>query len=188
VPVSGASTSASSRFGVAAAVLVGVVVAAAIGSYAELHSPALRPLFLVGFSGMLQMKTWLATVAALFVVVQLLTALWMWGRLPGVRSAPAAVTAVHRWSGTLAFVTSLPVAMHCIWSLGFVTTSPRVVLHSTLGCVFYGAYATKMVGVRLRGAPAWLVPVLGGFTLAVFALVWLTSALWFFTRSGVPLT
>jgi hypothetical protein len=185
--VAGASTTPSSRFGVIAAVLVGVVVAAAIGSYADVHHPALRPLFLIGFSGMLQMKTWLATVALLFVVVQLLTALWMWGRLPGVRSAPAAVTTVHRWSGTIAFVVSLPVAMHCVWSLGFATTSSRVLWHSTLGCAFYGAYAAKMVGVRLRGAPPWLVPVLGGLTLAVFVLVWLTSALWFFSRSGVPL-
>jgi hypothetical protein len=185
--VAGANTTPSSRLGVGLAVLVGMLVAVSIGSYAAVHRPALRPLFLIGFSGMLQMKTWLASVAVLFVVVQLLTALWMWGRLPGTHSAPAAVTVVHRWSGTIAFVVSLPVALHCVWSLGFATASPRVLWHSTLGCAFYGAYATKMVGLRLRGAPPWLVPVLGGLTLALFVLVWLTSALWFFSRSGVPL-
>jgi hypothetical protein len=30
--------------------------------------------------------------------------------------------------------------------------------------------------------------VLGGLTFGLFVLLWLTSALWFFTRSGVPLT
>ena len=45
-----------------------------------------------------------------------------------------------------------------------------------------------MLGLRLRGTPGWLLPVLGGLTFTVFVLVWLTSALWFFTRSGLPLT
>ena len=95
---------------------------------------------------------------------------------------------MHRWSGAVAFAVSIPVAVHCVWSLGFVTTTPRVLWHSVLGCGFYGAYAAKMVGLRLRGTPGWLLPVLGGLTFAVFVLVWLTSALWFFTRSGLPLT
>ncbi|MGH8861847.1 MAG: DUF6529 family protein, partial [Jatrophihabitantaceae bacterium] len=181
-----ARTARSGLAGVGAVLLVGTAVGLGIGSYASIHHPALRPLFLVGFSGMLQMKTWLASVAALLVVVQLTTALWMWGRLPGVRSTPRAVAIAHRWSGTTAFVVSLPVALHCIWSLGFVTTTPRVLVHSTLGCAFYGAYAAKMLGLRLRNTPGWLVPVLGGLTFAVFVLVWLTSALWFFTRSGLP--
>jgi hypothetical protein len=30
--------------------------------------------------------------------------------------------------------------------------------------------------------------VLGGTVLASLVLIWLTSALWFFTRSGIPLT
>ena len=49
--------------GLALALLVGCAVALTIGLYARLHEPALRPLFLVGFSGMLQLKAWLATAA-----------------------------------------------------------------------------------------------------------------------------
>jgi len=30
--------------------------------------------------------------------------------------------------------------------------------------------------------------VLGGTVLSALVLIWITSALWFFTRSGVPLT
>lgn len=171
----------------AAALLAGAAVAVVLGVYARVHKPALRPLFLLGFSGMLQLKTWLATAVLLFAAIQVLTALWMWGRLPGVRSTPRWVGPVHRWSGAIAFVISLPVALHCVWSLGFGTASFRVLAHSTLGCAFYGAYAAKMLGLRLRGRPAWFLPVLGGTVFTVFVLVWLTSAAWFFSRSGLPL-
>jgi hypothetical protein len=177
-----------SAIGLGAVLLLGVAVAVVLGVYARVHRPAERPLFLLGFSGMLQMKTWLATAAAVLVVVQLLTALWMWGRLPGAGPRPGWVPAAHRWSGSLAFLFSLPVALHCVWSLGLVTTTPRVLAHGLLGCAFYGAYAAKMIGLRLRGLPGWVLPVLGGTVLALFVLLWATSALWFFTRSGVPLT
>jgi hypothetical protein len=176
------------RVTVAAVLLLGAAVAVGLGVYARVHDPALRPLFLFGFSGMLQMKTWLATIAVALVVVQLVSALWMWGRLPGVRSTPRWVAPVHRWSGTVAFVVSLPVALHCVWSLGFATAGARVVAHSIAGCAFYGAYAAKMLGLRLGGTPRWLVPVLGGTVFTLFIVVWLTSALWFFSRSGLPLT
>lgn len=176
------------RTAAAATLLLGAAVALGLGVYAKVHDPALKPLFLAGFSGMLQMKTWFATVAVVLVVVQLVGALWMWGQLPGVRTTPRWVAPVHRWSGTIAFIVSLPVALHCLWSLGFATTSARVLVHSTCGCLFYGAYAAKMLGLRLRDTPRWLLPVLGGATFALFVLVWLTSALWFFTRSGLPLT
>ena len=87
-----------------------------------------------------------------------------------------------------AFVISLPVALHCLWSLGFVTSTPRVLVHSVAGCTFYGAYAANCFGLRLRGAPAWTLPVVGGLAFTAFVALWLTSALWFLTRSGLPLT
>lgn len=177
----------SARLGLTALLLVGAAVAVLLGVYARLHPPASRPLFLLGFSGMLQLKAWLTTAALVLVVVQVLSALWMWGRLPGAGRAPGWAAPVHRWSGTLAFVLTVPVALHCLWSLGLVSTSPRVVIHAELGCVFYGIYAAKMLGLRLRGLPGWTLPVLGGVLFAVFVLLWVTSALWFFTRSGIPL-
>jgi hypothetical protein len=175
-------------FAVAVLLLLGAAVAVALGVYARVHQPALRPLFLVGFSGMLQMKTWLATAAVVLVLVQVTTALWMWGRLPLAGAAPAWVPTLHRYSGAVAFTLSVPVALHCLWSLGFATTSTRVAVHGTAGCVFYGAYAAKMLGLRLRGIPGWTLPVFGGLVFAALIAAWLTSALWFFTRSGLPLT
>ena len=73
-------------------------------------------------------------------------------------------------------------------ALGFATSSPRVLAHGLAGCLFYGAYAAKMLGLRVRGLPGWSLPVLGGTVFSALVLIWLTSALWFFTRSGVPLT
>ena len=169
-------------------VLLGVLVAVALGTYARVHDPAGRPLTTFGFSGMLQMKAWLSSIAGVLLLVQLTTALWMWGRLPGAGRAPGWAQPVHRWSGSVAFVVTLPVAFHCVWALGFTTGSTRVLLHGIAGCAFYGAYAAKMLGLPVRGLPGWALPVLGGTVLTSLVVVWLTSALWFFTRSGIPLT
>jgi hypothetical protein len=171
-----------------AVLLVGAAVAVGLGVYAKEHTPAGRPIFTLGFSGMLQFKTWLSTIALALLLVQLVTASWMWGRLPGVGQASAGVAVVHRWSGTLAFVVTLPVAFHCLWALGFGTTPTRVIVHSVAGCVFYGAYASKMLALRVRGLSGWTLPVLGGTVFAALVVAWLTASLWFFTRSGLPLT
>ena len=179
---------AGPRAGLAGVLLVGAAVAVSLGIYGREHKPALRPLFLVGFSGMLQMKTWLSCIVLVLIVAQVLSASWMWSRLPGAGDPPGWLAPAHRWTGALAFVVSVPVALHCLWSLGYVTTTTRVLVHSTMGCVFYGAYAAKMLGLRLRGLPGWTLPVLGGTVFAAFVVLWLTSALWFFTRSGLPLT
>ena len=89
---------------------------------------------------------------------------------------------------SVAFIITLPVAFSCIWALGFQTYSLRVVVHGLCGCLFYGAYAAKMLGLRLKGLPGWALPVLGGSVLALLVGLWLTAALWFFTRQGIPLT
>jgi hypothetical protein len=168
--------------------LFGAVVALSIGLYAKLHTPSGRPVVTLGFSGILQMKVWLTTAAASLLVVQLVTALWMWSRLPGAGPAPPWASVLHRWSGATAFIITLPVAFSCIWALGFQTYSVRVAVHGVCGCLFYGAYAAKMLGLRLRGLPGWALPVLGGSVLTLLVALWLTAALWFFTRHGIPLT
>ena len=172
----------------AALLVVGALIAVTLGVYAKVHDPAARPVFTLGFSGVLQMKAWLTTLALALVVVQLTTALWMWGRLPGAGAAPAGVGWVHRWTGAAAFVVTLPVAFHCLWSLGFGSGSTRVLVHGIAGCAFYGAYAAKMLGLRLAGLPPRTLPVLGGLVVATVIALWLSAALWFFTRSGLPLT
>src|ERR671920_2109966 len=105
--------------------------------------------------------------------VQVTTALWIFGKLPG--RAPDWAGGLHRISGRLAFLLSLPVAYHCLWSLGFQDTDTRVLAHSLLGCAFYGAFAAKVVIVRARSLPGIALPVAGGVLFTVLISVWLTS-------------
>jgi hypothetical protein len=165
-----------------AAATAGAGVAVALGTYGRLHRATGEAITTFGFPGVLPMKVWLASVAAALALAQLLSAAWMWGRLPGAPTpAPRAVATAHRWTGTVAFVVSLPVAYHCLWSLGFRTTDARVLTHSILGCAFYGAFVTKMMLLRSRHLPGWTLPVAGGALVALLTGLWLTSAAWFFT-------
>ena len=184
-----AATSSRRQLGIVALFVFGALVALSIGLYAKLHTPSGRPVTTLGFSGLIQMKAWLTTAATALLIVQVLTALWMWGKLPRVRGyAPAWAQVLHRFSGSAAFILTLPVAFSCIWSLGFQTYSLRVAAHGAFGCLFYGAYAAKMLGLRLKGLPGWALPVLGGAVLTLLVALWLTAGLWFFTRHGLALT
>jgi hypothetical protein len=162
---------------------VGAVVAVVLGVYGSLHTPTGVAVNLAGFSSTQSVKAWLATVVVLLAVVQLLSALAMYGKLG--RTTPAWVSPVHRWSGRLAFLVSIPVALHCLYALGFQSFDTRVLLHSLLGCFFYGAFVAKMLLLRKDGAPGWSLPLLGGLVFTGLVGLWLSASLWFFTQSGL---
>ena len=94
---------------------------------------------------------------------------------------------VHRVSGTLAFVLSLPVAAYCLYGFGFAPEpfSTRTLIHSLAACAFYGAFAAKVLLVHSRRIPGWALPVAGGLLLTAVVVVWLTSSLWFFSEIGL---
>jgi hypothetical protein len=167
--------------------LGGAAVAVALGVYGRQHDPAGQALFTLGFSGTINMKAWLATLVLLLAIVQISLALWMYGKL-GSRPAPAWTGQAHRLVGTLAFLVSLPIAYHCLWSLGFERhpDQARRFWHSLFGCAFYGAFTVKVLCVRSRRVPGWALPVVGGTVFALLVALWLTSALWFFRNSGFP--
>ncbi len=162
-----------------AALALGAAVALALGTYGRLHDPSGQTLTTLGFDSQLQMKAWLTTAALALGGVQLVSALAMYGRL-GRRAQVPWVGPVHRTSGLLAFLISLPVAAHCLWSLGFSTFDARTTAHSVLGCAFYGAFAAKMLTLRTHGGPKWLLPVLGSLVLTLLAGLWLTASFWYF--------
>lgn len=165
----------------------GGAVALAIGVYGRVHTPTGQTVWDFGFPGVLVMKVWFATAAAALGLAQAASAAWMWGRLPGVSApAPAWVAPAHRWSGTIAFLATLPVAYHCLWSLGFQDTTTRVLVHSLLGCAFYGALTTKLLALRVERLPGWALPAAGGLLVAILTGLWLTSSLWFFTTVAFP--
>lgn len=168
--------------------VAGALVAVSLGFYGKAHTPTGRPLALiVGFTNLTPMKAWLATAAVVLVVFQVVSALWMYGRLPVKRKPPAVLSQLHRWSGALAFVATLPVAYHCLWSLGFSTFDTRTALHSLFGCAFYGAFTTKMLALRANKMPRWALPISGGLLFALLIGAWATAAVWYFAQSGVPL-
>ncbi|WP_372672901.1 DUF6529 family protein [Amycolatopsis kentuckyensis] len=178
-------TTAGNRAAVALLVplVVGAVVSVVLGVYGSLHTPTGVAVNVAGFSSPMAVKAWLATVVVVLAVVQLLSALAMYGKLG--RNVPAWVSPVHRWSGRLAFLVSIPVALHCLYALGFQAFDTRVLLHSLLGCFFYGAFVAKMLLLRKDGAPGWSLPVLGGLVFTGLVGLWLTASLWFFTQSGL---
>jgi uncharacterized protein DUF6529 len=169
---------------VIAAAAAGGAVALALGTYGRIHEPTGGTITTFGFPSLLAMKAWLATAAVVLALGQLVSALAMWGRLPGVTRAPAWLGPVHRWSGTAAFIVSLPVAYHCLWALGFQDTGARQLAHSLFGTAFYGAFATKLLALRIAGRPGWALPVIGGLLVTLLTGVWLTSSLWFFSTFG----
>lgn len=117
-------------------------------------------------------------------MVQLTSALWLYGKLG--RPAPRAVGIVHRLSGTTAVLVSLPVAYHCLWSLGFQSYDTRVMVHSLLGCVFYGAFVTKLIALHTGASPGWVLPLAGGLLLSALVLVVFTSSFWYLNDVGLP--
>src|ERR1700746_309415 len=144
------------------------------------------PFFHLFFSDTIHMKAWLATGAMALALFQVLSAARLfelfhcapsgrfWGRM-------------HRTSGYLAILLTLPVAYHCIFLLGFETTSLRVAIHSCLGSALYGAVLGKVIIVRSRGFPEWALPVAGAVLFAILLGLWLTSALYFFSTHSIAL-
>ena len=164
---------------------LGALVALTLGIYGNVHDPASDLAITLGFKDTITMKVWLASVAVLFALVQVGSALWMYGRLP-VRDAPAWIGSLHRISGRLAFLFSLPVGYHCLYQLAFQDSTARVLAHSLLGCLFYGAFATKVTVVRSHKLPGIALPIAGGLVFTLLVAVWLTSGFWFIAHNGWP--
>jgi hypothetical protein len=163
---------------------VGAAVSVTLGIYGRLHTPTGIAVNLAGFSGPLAAKAWLVTLVAILALVQISSALVMFGKVSFL-PPPSWIGRLHRWSGRGAFLLSIPVAFHCLYALGLQSGSARVLVHSLLGCFFFGAFTAKMLVLRQRRLPGWALPLVGGLTFTALIGLWLTSALWFFTTFGL---
>jgi hypothetical protein len=179
-----APVSRSGLIGLLVIIAVGTLVSVGLGVYGRVHEPTFFAINLAGFSNGVAAKAWLATAAFLLALVQLGSALVMYGRFPSV-SAPSWIGGLHRWSGRVAVLLTVPVAVHCLYALGFQTGSARVLVHSLFGCFFYGAFVAKMLVLNRSDAPKWSLPVLGGAVFTGLVTLWLTSSAWFFATSGI---
>jgi hypothetical protein len=184
-PARGGGTTARRLVGV---LLAGGAVAVALGVYGRVHDPTGEQPYTLFFTGTIQLKVWFATAAVALAVVQVLLGLRLFGKISIPRTTPSWLGDAHRLVGTLAFALTLPVAYQCLWALGFQSTDTRVLVHSLLGCFFYGIFTVKVLSVRVRGLPDATLPLVGGLVFATLVGIWLTSALWFLTSraAGIP--
>lgn len=133
------------------------------------------------FSSTIAAKAWFATAAVVLALVQVTTAARIYGKLSFMPERGATVARIHRWSGRLAFLCTLPVFFHCVTILGFQTPDARVAIHSLVGTFLYGAFVAKVLIVRDRSLPAWALPTAGLTLASLLVALWVTSSLWYFT-------
>jgi Family of unknown function (DUF6529) len=136
--------------------------------------------------GALALKSWLATVALGLAAGQVLLALWLYGRLPFGPAPARWVGVAHRLTGIVLIAVTIPVAMHCLIAYGVRLSPLRVAVHSLAGCFLYGAYAAKVLLVRSRRLPGWVLPAAGGTLVTVVIVLWYTAALWYFHGFQLP--
>ncbi|MGN6795786.1 MAG: DUF6529 family protein [Streptosporangiaceae bacterium] len=137
--------------------------------------------------GVLSLKSLLATVALGLAVVQVLLALWIYGKLPVAGRAPGRIRLTHRVVGGVALIVTLPVAIHCATAYGVQLTDPRVLVHSIAGCFFYGAFVAKVLLVQSKRLPGWTLPVAGGILAVLLLVLWYTSGLYYYNGYSVPI-
>ena len=165
--------------------LIGAAVSLSLGVYSRAHDPTGDALVSLFFTASINLKVWFATAAFALAMFQMLSSAKFYGKL-GKGFGPRWLGKAHRVSGTLAFLLVVPVAYHCLWSLGFQSNQTRVLVHGLAGCLFFGALTAKVLVVRTPRMPKLALPVLGGVVFTALTVLWLTSALWFFTTVDFP--
>jgi hypothetical protein len=168
--------------------VLAIAVGLAIGAFGTVHDPD----YSAGLLGRdyldaTRLKAWLTSGVAALALVQLVLALWIYGRLPRAGSAPRWAHVTHRLNGVATVALTLPVAWHCLAAYGFQTSSPRVLVHSVAGCAFYAVFVAKVCLVHDRRQPVWALPVAGTLLLLVIGVLWYSAALWVFNGYHVPL-
>ncbi|MFE1950894.1 DUF6529 family protein [Streptomyces sp. NPDC059524] len=177
-----ATTTPARAVAVALGAVLPVAVGVAIWLTGRHHSPEYTTsLFGAHGADAVTLKARLGSALFGLAVVQVLLALWMYGR-----ARPGRVRPAHRAVGWLAFLLSVPIAFHCVRTYGVETSSARVFLHSVAGCALYGAFVAKVLVVRSRRLPGWTLPVAGGALFAAIGLLWYSAALWALNGFTVP--
>jgi hypothetical protein len=165
--------------------LLSIGVAVALYIAGRVHSPNYY-FTLFGSNNPIAIKALLATIALALAAVQVVLALWIYRKLPLAGAPPRAIPISHRIIGFVVVAVTLPVAVHCLIAYGVRLTSLRVAVHSLAGCFFYGAVVAKVLLVQSKRLPNWVLPVAGGMLAVVLAVLWYTSALWYYNGFQLP--
>jgi hypothetical protein len=168
--------------------VLAIAVGLAVAAFGTVHDPD----YATGLLGRdyvdaTRLKAWLTTGVAALALLQLVLALWIYGRLPRVGTAPRWAHVTHRLNGAATVALTLPIAWHCLTAYGFQTDSPRVAVHSVAGCAFYAVFVAKVCLVHDRRQPGWALPLAGTLLLLVIGVLWYSAALWVFNGYHVPL-
>jgi len=164
--------------------MLGIGVAGALYVAGRLHQPDYT--FTLFGADPIPPKSLLATVALGMAGLQVLLALWIYRKLPLAGNPPRPVPLAHRVIGFTVIALTIPVAVHCLIVYGVQLTSLRVAIHSIAGCFFYGAFAAKVLVVRSRRLPGWVLPTAGGTLAIIVGVLWYTSALWYYNGFQLP--
>ena len=142
---------------------IGTAVSIGLGVYGRLHTPTGHAVNIAGFSTGAAAKAFLASIAMALAIVQIVTALGIYGRIPLAwrlgRSRPSLVRTTrgpHLGSGGGAL--SLRTGLRGLRRPG--------IAHSLFGCFLYGAFVFKMLILTRDDSPAWALPLAGGLVLS----------------------
>lgn len=165
-----------------------VAVAAAIWEFGRNVTPDYSGTALFGTTATdtLPLKSGLTSVVLGLAAVQLGLALWIYGRLPRISTAPPHVARIHRITGMVLILVSIPVAYHCMFAYGVQTLDTRIVVHSMAGCILYGALLGKVVVVRSTRLPTWMLPIAGGLLVGIVVILFYTAAFWYYNGFALP--
>jgi hypothetical protein len=173
------------RIAVIGLLSAGVVVAVYVAGRVHTVDPAFS-LFGRQYLAAMSLKALLATVALGVALVQVLLALWIYRKLPLAGRPPRVVRPAHRVLGFGLVALTIPIALHCLIAYGVQLTSARVAVHSLAGCFLYGAVVAKVLLVHTKRLPRWALPVAGGTLAVTVAVLWYSSALWYYNGYQLP--
>ena len=184
----------ATRFGPLARLLLpaGLALAIAAGLYAfgTQHVPDYSGTALFGRTAAdtLSLKSWLATGLLALASLQLGLALWIYGKLPGIDVAGPRTANLHRALGIMALLVTLPIAYHCAFAYGVQTNiDARVAVHSWPAASSTARLPPSWSPYAARGLPGWALPLAGGTLVVLVAVLWYSSALWYFNDYSLPL-
>ena len=159
-------------------------MAVALGAFGRAHDASFGSIPTLGFSSVLQMKSVLASVALVFACVQVVSALRMYGRIgsgpasryghPGPPHLGCARRSHHpprRLRVPLGHRLRDPL------DADLRALAPRAACSTAF-------FVAKMLSLHTKRIPGWALPWLGGLTFATLVGLWLTSALWYFSKGS----
>lgn len=124
-----------------------------------------------------------ATVVAILALLQAFTMETARGTLPRGHLRIRVLMSAHRWGGRITLLLAAAIAYFCLTDLGAPHQPLRVAIHGFFGATAFTAVAIKLAIIRFRPRLGFVVPWLGRYVAVAFLVIWITSALAYFTHN-----